>query len=339
MISIASPKLSIGIPVYNAARYLRQALDSLLAQTYEDFELIISDNASDDATEAICREYVSRDNRVKYHRHDTNRGAIWNCNHTVQLAQGEYFKWAAYDDLHHETFLQKCVEILDAQPDVVWCHSLTSHIDATGNTIPGSEDPNIPDEQHAHSLLFTENGLPQQTRASATVSERFTGVLMGTTWCADSFGLIRTETLRKTRLLLPCYGSEKVLFGELSLLGKYAEIPEVLFLERIHAEASASLRTASAQQGFVLGTQRRRRFTSTRWNLLAGHFGAICRAPVSFAQKTKCFTTLFRYVCQFRKWKRVLGQMVLRVGVGAEKRTQHEISQTSPQPVNTTSTI
>lgn len=322
----STPRVSIGIPVYNAERYLREALDSLLRQTFTDFELIISDNASDDSTEAICREYAARDSRIRYHRQATNRGAIWNCNHTVGLARGEYFKWAAYDDLHHETFLSRCVELLDTQPEVLWCHSQTLHIDAGGHEIPADEDSNIHGDASAHSLLARHHGLPRQTRSDPAPEERFAGVLLGTTWCADSFGLMRTAALQNTRLLLPCYGSEKVLIGELCLRGRYAEIPETLFFERIHGEASASLRTAADQQTFISGDSGRR-FTSTRWALLAGHLQAVRHAPVSTLVKLKCTGVLMRYVLQLRKWKTILSQMLTRTGVGSETRTSHETGE------------
>ena len=93
------PRVSIGLPVYNGENYMAAAIDSLLAQTFTDFELIISDNASTDATEQICRDYAHRDGRIRYYREEVNRGAAWNFTHTFELARGEYFKWHAHDDL------------------------------------------------------------------------------------------------------------------------------------------------------------------------------------------------------------------------------------------------
>lgn len=323
---ITTPKVTIGLPIYNAAKYLRKALDSLLGQTFADFELIISDNASEDETESICCEYAGRDSRIVYHRHESNTGAICNYNYGVARARGEYFKWAAHDDLHDATYLEKCVSILDTQPDVVWCHSLTSHIDAAGQVIPAAEDINIPGDEASHSMLFTDYGLPKHTRSSGTAAKRFESVLLGTTWCADAFGLFRLDALRQTRLLLPCYGSEKVLCGELAMLGKYAEVPEVLFLERVHGDASGALKTAREQQGYVLGAQQKR-VTSTRWALLHGHLTAVHRGRIGLAQKVRCYWTLVKYVFQFRKWKTIIPQMLFRIGVGAERRTKHEQRQ------------
>ena len=105
----STPKVSIGLPVYNGERYLREALDSILGQTFRDFELIICDNASTDETAAICADYAARDPRIRYHRQTHNIGATANFNHTFELARGAYFKWAAHDDVLAPTWLEKCV--------------------------------------------------------------------------------------------------------------------------------------------------------------------------------------------------------------------------------------
>src|SRR5262245_55195681 len=114
--SAVVPRLSIGVPVYNGQRFLRATLDSLLAQTFTDFELIICDNASTDGTEAICREYAARDPRVTYVRHDRNLGPAPNYNACFAHARGELFKWAAADDVVEPKFLQRCIEMLDSDP-------------------------------------------------------------------------------------------------------------------------------------------------------------------------------------------------------------------------------
>jgi glycosyltransferase involved in cell wall biosynthesis len=297
----------------------------LLSQTFADFELVISDNGSTDATEDICLEYAARDGRIRYCREETNRGAIWNFNRVFELSRGEYFKWAAYDDLCHASFLERCAEVLDRQADVNWCHSLTHHMDADGSVISAKDDPTIPADEPAHSLLLTNDGLPRHTRASAETHHRFEGVLLGTTWCSDSYGLIRSAALRKTRLLLPCYGAEKILIGELSLQGRFAEIPEVLFLERVHGEASGALLSANDQRRFV-NPSGTRKFSSTRLQLLQGHLGAILHAPLSRAERLRCFGVLLRYLLQIRKWKKVFLQTCAGIGIGAETRTEHEMA-------------
>ena len=129
------PRVSIGMPVYNGAAFLRESLDSLLSQTYEDFELVISDNGSTDGTQNICRAYATEDVRIRYYREEENRGAAWNYNRVFELARGEYFKWAAHDDVHAPTFLERCVEVVDNNPDVLWCFSRHTHVDCYGRPL------------------------------------------------------------------------------------------------------------------------------------------------------------------------------------------------------------
>src|SRR5689334_10548773 len=106
---MTNPKVSVGLPVYNGQRYVRHALESLRRQEFEDFEVVISDNASTDQTGEICAEYVARDARFRYFRNETNIGASPNYNRTFELARGEYFKWCAHDDVCLPGFLSKCM--------------------------------------------------------------------------------------------------------------------------------------------------------------------------------------------------------------------------------------
>src|SRR3982751_6015938 len=126
------PRVSIGMPVFNAQRYLREAIESLLGQTMGDFELILSDNASTDSTAEICQAFVCRDSRVKYFRNETNLGVVANFNLAFTRARGRLFKWAAYDDLHAPEYLERCAAVLDREPGVGICHSLTRSIDGAG---------------------------------------------------------------------------------------------------------------------------------------------------------------------------------------------------------------
>lgn len=106
------PKVSIGMPVYNGEKYIKEAIDSLLAQTFTDFELIISDNCSEDGTEAICQHYVDKDSRVSYIRQNRNIGASENFEFVLQKSVGEFFMWAAYDDRWSTSFIDKLTRAL-----------------------------------------------------------------------------------------------------------------------------------------------------------------------------------------------------------------------------------
>src|ERR1700754_583434 len=101
----AAPRLSIGLPVYNSEDYLAESLEALLGQSFEDFELIISDNASTDGTADICRRYRGQDSRIRYIRQPRNIGGAPNHNFLVHEARGELFKWASHDDLYARDLL------------------------------------------------------------------------------------------------------------------------------------------------------------------------------------------------------------------------------------------
>lgn len=132
--SSGEARLSIGLPVYNGERYLAESLDALLGQTYKDFELIISDNASTDGTAGICREYARQDPRIRYVRQTKNIGAAPNHNFVLSEAKGELFKWAAADDLYARDLLERCIAALDEHPDFVLADSWTAAISDSGTS-------------------------------------------------------------------------------------------------------------------------------------------------------------------------------------------------------------
>src|SRR5690606_32073818 len=202
-------RLSIGMPVYNAERYLARAIESLLAQTFDDFELIISDNASTDATQSICRRFAERDRRIRYVRQAGNRGANWNFNHVVGLARGELFKWAAADDLCRPTFLAQCIEVLDRDPGVVAVHAVTHEIGSNDEPIV-RPDPANPRERYNCA------GDPELA-ASASPHLRFRDVMLNHGWGVRCSGVFRLDALRKTGLFEPIYGWEKIMMAELAL--------------------------------------------------------------------------------------------------------------------------
>lgn len=117
-----TPKISIGVPVYNGERVLRRAIDSLRAQTCDALEIVICDNASTDGTPEICREYAACDPRVKYVRNERNIGPIANFRRVMELAGGEYFAWNAADDVRPTRALEDCVKALESSPEAVMAH-------------------------------------------------------------------------------------------------------------------------------------------------------------------------------------------------------------------------
>ena len=148
-------RLAIGLPVHNGQNYLRDAVESILGQSYGDFRLIITDNCSTDGTQDLCREYAAQDPRIEYHRHAENIGAAPNFNSCFQLANGvEYFKWAAHDDVLGKDFLKVCVERLDADPRLAIAHTLSVQIDKDRKSV-GTYDSEFPlDGPRARDRFF-----------------------------------------------------------------------------------------------------------------------------------------------------------------------------------------
>ncbi len=309
------PRVSIGMPAYNAADYIAEAIESLLAQTYTDFELIISDNASTDDTELICLTYAERDSRIRYYRQEENQGAFWNFHRVLELARGTYFKWAPHDDTCAPTLLERCVDVLDDNPEIALCYTHGAKVDQFGRRM--TEDPEHADG--SKGVVHTgEAGFPRQHHDSPKPWKRFLGVLLGSSWSADFFGVMRTDVLRKTCLIPQCYGGEKVLTGELALCGPFHAIPETLFFQRIHASASGSQNAAESQREFV-NPRLAKKFTSTRLRLLGGYVRAIQNTKLSFGERLRCYCVLLRYLAQVKKWKNVVWSAVAGTGVGSRK--------------------
>lgn len=128
-----NPKISIGMPVFNGERYIRAALDSLLAQTYMDFELIISDNASTDQTKTICQEYEKDDKRIRYYRQHENIGSTKNFKYVLDMARAEYFMWAAHDDVWDNNWIQILYPISFSNQCLAY--GLVNSIDETDTSI------------------------------------------------------------------------------------------------------------------------------------------------------------------------------------------------------------
>ena len=261
--SYRRPRVSIGLPVYNGERFIKQALDSILAQTFEDFELIISDNVSTDQTQAICAEYLRRDKRIRYFRNDLNIGVYRNCNRVFELSSGEYFKLAAADDICHPNLLAQCVKVLDDNPTVVLVYPKTSFIDENGK-----------------ELSLTDPGWDLR---SDTATDRMRYVISSGHWVNALFGLIRSGDLAKTRLL-PTYNSgDYRLLGELSLRGKFFETPESLFYRRIHSEASSQNTDEQWQAKHFTG--RSGFMSCVLWRLCFDHAVSVFSSQLNVTQK------------------------------------------------------
>jgi glycosyltransferase involved in cell wall biosynthesis len=210
------PLVSIGLPVFNGDNYLRQSIQSILDQTFQDFELIISDNCSTDSTEEICKEFAEKSDKIIYFRQDKNVGAAANFEFTFRKSRGKYFKWQGHDDYAYPEFLEKCLARLVADPDAVLCQSHVALVDANGHQLG----------IYAHEDFGTTSPDP---------IARFAGRLRNVS-CNEIHGLMRRSVLEKTERLGPFVSHDRCLLSHLALMGRFLSVPEVLFAWRLHAE-------------------------------------------------------------------------------------------------------
>jgi glycosyltransferase involved in cell wall biosynthesis len=277
------PKVAIGLPVYNGATYLRDALDGILAQRFTDFEVLISDNGSVDDTEAICRDYATRDARIRYVRQPENLGAAHNFNYVFHHTSAPYFRWAAHDDIMDVDYLSDCMAAFDADSgDGVLAYPRTMRIDAQGQRLGLFLDP---------ALAYDLNPAQRLAALIAPEDPKMSLAIM----CFPVFGLVRRDILEKTSLIANFPRSDTLLIVELALWGRWISIEAPHFLRREHDQGSV----ISAEKA-ATGLERERllaewfdparkgRFPATRTRLALGYIAATLKPPMPLAMRLKC---------------------------------------------------
>lgn len=276
------PLVSIGLPVYNGENFLSQALDSILDQTFENFELIIADNASTDATEEICKAYAEKDNRIRYYRHEQNLGAAKNYNFVFEVSNSKYFRWAAHDDLIAPEFLEKCIEVLEQDSSIVLCCSKTAKIDE-------------------NSVVIGNYDRWTMRVDSEKVHVRFHDLICVWHPCTMVFGVIRSDILQTTPLIDNYINSDKNLLAELSLSGRFREIPEHLFLRREHPHTSTNLFPDSVQRAKWFDPEITEQNTFPFKRMLHEYLRAIRESSLSWLEKLLCYGQVAPYLISRRK--------------------------------------
>jgi len=297
------PMLTVGMPVYNADRFLAKALDSFFAQTFADFELLISDNASTDGTEAICREYARRDPRIRYFRNPKNMGAGWNYRRVYSLANGKYYKNAAHDDFLEPIFLEECIGALEANPSLVLAHTRTKVVSPTGALV---EYYNLP-------LRFD----------SPDPLVRWRDLLLNDHLCFQIFGVFRLDALRQCPPLGSYVNSDGVLLAQVGLLGRFWESDKFLFVNTRHENQSTQTVPARLKsQSFRLirrhGTlpcpewwdpTKSRAITFPEFRQLYEYAASVRRAPLTFRQKLLAFVFLLPWTK--KHFRRMMKDLVI----------------------------
>ncbi len=279
----AYPVLSIGLPIYNGADFVSEALDSLLAQTFEDFEIIISDNASSDRTPEICHAYAAKDSRIAYHRSEENLGAARNYNRAFELSTGKYFKWAAHDDLCDPTYFEKCIDILEKDDTISLCYANTTVINPAGE----------PTGHYTEDLHLQSN---KPSERYQNFHQRFRKKYK----CNAVFGIMPRAILQETALIGYYEASDITLLGELALRGKLTEIPEYLFYRRDHPKMSGRANPTAESIAAWFDPTNQRKLVLPMNRLLREHVRAVARTPMNPLEKAKCLA----HIRTFIRWKR-----------------------------------
>lgn len=283
----AVPTLTVGVPVYNMGAYLAAAVESVLNQSFTDLELIISDNASTDETEAVGRALAASDPRVTYRRNPENLGLSANNNLLVPLARGRLFKWAPADDVLLPTYLERCVAALERAPEAVLAYPRTRFIDGEGRPLE------IVD--------------PGWNLMSPDPAKRLEYAILANQYANAGLGVIRTQLLRKTRLLPRYQGGDFRLLGELAVLGTFIEVPEELYIRRIHAGSTGgNVGNTKWLRAYWSGTRPAVRLQT--WRLSLDHARTVLRSPIPTAGKVRLLAQVLRMMAY--QWRRHLAELI-----------------------------
>jgi len=279
------PLVSIGLPVYNGEKFLKESIESILDQSFENFELVILDNASTDRTPQICRTYVEQDDRIKYHRNKENIGHTANVNRVVRLAQGKYYRQHHDDDVLEPECLARCVEVLEEKPQVVLCHTEATIIDEEGNPrdverpMDFQIDAPIPHERFDKFLrqCYPNSGLLNVV-----------------------FGLIRREVLLRAPLEGAYPHADAALYGGLTLWGKFYVVDERLFQRRDHPDRSMRAFDNDEDLFRWLDPQTEsQQLMMPHWRAFQDLLQSIWMAPLSTHEKIRCLQVVWKRYLQY----------------------------------------
>lgn len=274
------PSVTVCLPVYNGETFIRQAIKSVLEQTFADLELVISDNASTDNTGEICRAAAGDDLRVRYSRAEVNRGLAWNHNRAFQLANGRYVMWMGHDDLLDKEYIGACVAALAKDPQLVLCFSNGNHIDDNGKLI--------------RRVVSANDGEPRRP------SERFKNIVRLEHWCDAIFGLMRTDVLQQTQLHGGFADSDRVLLAEMGLRGRFAHVSQHLFSRRVHSKATTWCAWDPRERSVLFDPANAGKMIFPFLLKASGFFRAVQRARLPRSERSRCYRHLLRWLWRYR---------------------------------------
>ncbi len=279
------PLVSIGLPVYNGEAFIAEAIETLLAQSFQDMELIVSDNASTDSTGDVVRGLAARDSRIRYVRQPRNLGAAANFNAAFAESTGRYFKWAAHDDYVAGEFLQQCVDVLNADEQVVLVYANALDVDHEGAEIGPVYD--------------TETDLRGD---AGDVVERYHHFVLENHSCISIFGLIRRDVLERTPLIDKYVGSDRVLLAELALHGKLIKLPGFMMFHREYEGRSTRTEPDLQERIGWFDPDKAGSKTFPHWRLLRAYSSAVFRTGIDARTAVRCHAVILRWI-RWGNWR------------------------------------
>jgi glycosyltransferase involved in cell wall biosynthesis len=272
----AEPLVAVGLAVYNSERFVSRSIECLLAQTYTDFVLFISDNASTDSTGEICRSYASRDPRIRYSRNATNLGMVGNYNLLFSYCKSKYFRWATADDFWEKDMLADAVEVMEADPSIAIAYPRAIIVDEGEKEL----------RRWADKLHLMQDD----------PCSRFLDTLEYIGLVHHHLGLMRSETVRRTRLLGRHVGSDVGFIAAMSLYGKFYQIPKYQMYRRVHEDSSSVHPEDIAHMRRRYHAARVRHVPFSRWHFHRVLFQAVANGPLQLHEKVRLMRSLLKVV-------------------------------------------
>ncbi len=271
-----TPRVVIGLPVYNGRKFIGAAIESHLSQSFGDFLLVISDNASTDDTPDICESYAAKDARVKVWRSPQNRGILWNHRRVMEAMEGAgpYFRWAGADDILEPGLLQLYVDTLDRDPDVSAVMPTTTNIDDEGR-ITGTM---------ARSLDLQATAVSQ--RARDLLLARFQHVV--------AYGLMRAPMLRAMRTGPHYFGWDEIFIWELALRGKIVQPDGPALLRRFHPGSISRVKTVKELRKWV-EPNAKAGMSFPHWNWVWERIRVMLATPMPGGERMRTTNWLLRH--------------------------------------------
>jgi glycosyltransferase involved in cell wall biosynthesis len=281
-----TPLVSIGLPVYNGERFVAEAIQCVLDQTFSDWELIICDNSSTDRTLAICRRLAQQDSRIHVHQNARNMGVCFNYSEVFRLSRGHYFKWIAHDDLFAPRFIESCIQELEKDERAVLAFPKMCHVDAEGRVL----------RRQVSDLSVL--GPTAESRA-----KRFMALAtQGTDFLWLAYGLIRRDVLQQSGSMGLYAGSDHVLLFRIALRGCIKQVEEEMFFRREHSEASTCKRGSTVRERAIFAYADDNRRLVLPWcRILKEHLSTVLNTPISFWSRLGCtIAVLTRFLAAWK---------------------------------------